>query len=115
MLKLSSVRMERAGKSLAKLKIADAISADELAFAAWPARLASASPRTPAQSFVRGRLIVEVDDAIWQKQLFHLRFEILAQAADDSRRRDRHRYGVPIAGQHRAGLRNPRKVTVRPV
>ena len=37
MLKLSSVRMERAGKALAKLKLSDAISPDQLAFAAWPA------------------------------------------------------------------------------
>ena len=32
-----------------------------------------------AKSLVRGSLIVEVEDAVWQKQLFHLRFQILAK------------------------------------
>ena len=72
--------MERAGKSLAKLKLSGAVSPDELACAAWPAavgkRLAS---HATAKSLVRGSLIVEVEDAIWQKQLFHLRFDILAK------------------------------------
>src|SRR5271156_477669 len=83
MLKLSSVRMERAGKSLAKLKISDAISSDQLAFAAWPAAVGKriavhASPK----ALVRGSLVIETDDAIWQKQLFHLRFDILAKLSE---------------------------------
>jgi predicted nucleic acid-binding Zn ribbon protein len=32
-----------------------------------------------AKSLVRGSLIVEVEDGIWQKQLFYLRFQILAK------------------------------------
>ncbi len=80
MLELSSVRMERAGKILAKIKNNDTISPEELARAAWLATVgkriaAKASPK----ALVRGSLIVEVEDAIWQKQLFHLRYDILAK------------------------------------
>lgn len=81
--KIEFVRMERAGKVLAKLKLSDAISADQLAFAAWPAAVGEriavhAGPR----ALVRGSLVVEVEDAIWQKQLFHLRFDILAKLTE---------------------------------
>src|SRR5260370_16248677 len=83
MLKLNSVRMERAGKSLAKLKLSDAISTEQLAVAAWTAavgkRLAS---HAQATTLVRGSLIVEAEDAIWQRQLFHLRLPILANLPD---------------------------------
>jgi hypothetical protein len=34
------------------------------------------------KALVRGSLVVETDDAIWQKQLFHLRFDILAKLTD---------------------------------
>ena len=70
--------MERAGKTLSKLRWKDGISSEALARAAWPAavgkRLAN---RALAVGLVRDRLIVEVDDAIWQKQLFHLEGQIL--------------------------------------
>src|SRR5258708_22355489 len=79
MLNLNSVRMERAGKSLAKLKLSDAISTEQLAVAAWTAavgkRIAS---HAQATTLVRGSLIVEAEDAIWQRQLFHLRLPIPA-------------------------------------
>src|ERR1700733_6498284 len=80
MLKLSSVRMERAGKALAKLKLSDAISPDQLAFAAWPAAVGKRiAVHACPKALVRGSLVVEEEDAIWQKQLFHLRFDILAK------------------------------------
>lgn len=70
--------MERAGRSLAKLKLSGTISADELAISAWPAavgkRIAS---HTRAVALVRGNLVVEVEDAVWQKQLFYLRSHIV--------------------------------------
>ncbi len=69
--------MERAAKSLAKLS---AVSDEDLARAAWLAavgkRIAS---HASAKALVRGSLIVEAEDAIWQQQLFHLRFPILAK------------------------------------
>jgi predicted nucleic acid-binding Zn ribbon protein len=75
--------MERAGKALAKLKLSDAISPDALAFAGWTAAVGKriavhASPK----ALVRGCLVVEAEDSIWQKQLFHLRFDILAKLAE---------------------------------
>jgi|HubBroStandDraft_5_1064220.scaffolds.fasta_scaffold44358_3 predicted nucleic acid-binding Zn ribbon protein len=75
--------MERAGKALAKLKLSDAISADQLAFAAWPAAVGKriAVHACPI-ALVRGSLVVETDDAVWQKQLFHLRFDILAKLTE---------------------------------
>jgi predicted nucleic acid-binding Zn ribbon protein len=77
---MSSGRMERAGKSLAKLKLTDSISQDDLARAAWPAAVGKRiAVHAAAKSLVRGSLIVEVEDSIWQKQLFYLRFQILAK------------------------------------
>jgi Dna[CI] antecedent, DciA len=75
--------MERAGKSLAKLKLSDAISPDQLAFAAWPAAVGKRiAVHACPKALVRGSLVVETDDAIWQKQLFHLRFDILAKLSE---------------------------------
>ena len=72
--------MERAGKSLAKLKLPDAISPDDLARAAWPAAVGKRiAVHAAPKALVRGSLIVEVEDGIWQKQLFSLRFQILAK------------------------------------
>ena len=77
---MSSDRMERAGKSLAKLKLSDAISPDDVARAAWLAAVGKRiATHATAKSLVRGSLIVEVEDGIWQKQLFYLRFQILAK------------------------------------
>ena len=75
--------MERAGKALAKLKLSDAISPDQLAFAAWPAAVGKRiAVHACPKALVRGSLVVEADDAIWQKQLFHLRFDILAKLTE---------------------------------
>jgi hypothetical protein len=72
--------MERAGKILAKIKNSDAISPEELARAAWLATVGKRiAAKASAKALVRGSLIVEVEDAIWQKQLFHLRYDILAK------------------------------------
>lgn len=75
--------MERAGKALAKLKFSAAITPDELALAAWPAAVGEriASHAAP-KALVRGCLVVEAEDGIWQKQLFQLRFAILAKITD---------------------------------
>jgi hypothetical protein len=72
--------MERAGKILAKIKNSDAISPEQLARAAWTATVGKriAAKATP-RALVRGSLIVDVEDAVWQKQLFYLRFDILAK------------------------------------
>ena len=75
--------MERAGKSLAKLKLSNAISHEELACAAWSAAVGKRiADHAKAKSLVRDSLIIEVEDAVWQKQLFHLRYQILPKLTD---------------------------------
>jgi Dna[CI] antecedent, DciA len=75
--------MERAGKSLTKMKLSDAVSQEDLARAAWPAAVGKRIARVAvAKSLVRGNLIVEVEDAVWQQQLFHLRFQILPKLCE---------------------------------
>jgi len=70
--------MERLGRSLAKMKLGDAVSQEDLARAAWSAAVGKRLERHAwPKALVRGNLIVEVEDAIWQKQLYHLRFQIM--------------------------------------
>jgi predicted nucleic acid-binding Zn ribbon protein len=71
--------MERAGRLIARLKLpAGSVSGEELVRAAWPVavgkRIAS---HTRAIALVRSALKVEVEDAIWQRQLYVLRGQIL--------------------------------------
>lgn len=74
--------MERAGKALTKLKF-ESLSTPDLVRAAWPVAMGKRLARhTVAIDLVRDRLIVEVEDAIWQKQLFHLRHQILRRLAE---------------------------------
>ncbi|MGH9593444.1 MAG: DciA family protein, partial [Bryobacteraceae bacterium] len=72
--------MERAGKTIAKLRNMPGIEAPELAFAAWTAamgeRLAS---RAMASALVRDKLIIDVEDKVWQQQLYQLRGPIMAK------------------------------------
>ncbi|MCC7174742.1 MAG: DUF721 domain-containing protein [Bryobacterales bacterium] len=71
--------MERAGRLLSKLKIpAGAMRPDDLARAAWaPAVGSKVAAHTQAVWFSGARLVVEVEDAIWQRQLAVLRGQIL--------------------------------------
>jgi predicted SPOUT superfamily RNA methylase MTH1 len=75
--------MERVGKSLSKLKLSGNISTEELARAAWPVAVGKRiALRAVAVSMVRDKLVVEVEDAIWQKQLWGLRVQILKSLDD---------------------------------
>jgi predicted nucleic acid-binding Zn ribbon protein len=70
--------MERLGRSLAKLKLSGKISSEELACAAWPAAIGTRiASHATAIALVRGNLVVECEDGIWQKQLFYLKTHIL--------------------------------------
>ena len=72
--------MERAGRSLGNLKLSGKLSTVDLARAAWPAAVGKRiAAHALAVNLVRDRLVVEVEDAVWQKQLFHLRFQILTR------------------------------------
>ncbi len=51
-----------------------------MACAAWPAAVGKKiAVHTRAIALVRNRLVVEVEDAVWQRQLFSLRRQIIAR------------------------------------
>ncbi len=71
--------MERASRLISKLGLpAEAISREEVALAVWPdavgKRLAG---HTRAAKLVRTRLVVEVEDRVWQMQLNSLSIHIV--------------------------------------
>jgi len=72
--------MERASKLIRSLRLSgDVITPDQLCSAAWPEAVGVKIARhTRAAKLVRTRLVVEVEDATWQKQLFTLTPHILA-------------------------------------
>ena len=71
--------MERASKLLRSIGLpADTMSPQELACAAWAAAVGKKiAAHTRAARLVRTRLVVEVEDAVWQRQLFALTPHIL--------------------------------------
>jgi predicted nucleic acid-binding Zn ribbon protein len=70
--------MERAAKSLAKLK--GVVSPEDLARSAWAHAVGKRlAERTRPLRMVRSTLIVEVEDALWQRNLHQLRHQILPQ------------------------------------
>ena len=77
---IPSTNMERASKLIRGLSLpADAINSEELARAAWRHAVgAKVASHTRATRMVRTRLIVEVEDKVWQRQLFTLSPHILA-------------------------------------
>jgi Dna[CI] antecedent DciA-like protein len=72
--------MDRASTLIRGLSLpGDTITAEELACAAWPQAVGKKiATHTRAARMVRARLIVEVEDNIWQRQLFSLSRHILA-------------------------------------
>jgi hypothetical protein len=71
--------MERASKFIRTLRLpGDTLNIEELACAAWPVAVGKRiAMHTRAARMVRTRLIVEVEDATWQRQLFALSWQIL--------------------------------------
>jgi hypothetical protein len=71
--------MERAGRVLGKLKMSkNGLSDEQFALAAWPVAVGKKiALRTRALQLVRNRLVVEVEDKIWQRQLFTLRYQLI--------------------------------------
>jgi len=66
--------MQRASKLIRGLRLpSDAMSAEEMACHAWPEAVGKkVAAHTRAARMVRTRLVVEVEDKIWQRQLFAL-------------------------------------------
>lgn len=71
--------MERASKLIRGLRLpGDTITVDELACAAWPNAVGKKiASHTRAAKLVRNRLVVEVEDRVWQRQLFALTGQIV--------------------------------------
>ena len=71
--------MERASKLIQGLRLpGNTVNAEELARAAWGQAVGKKiAGHTRATRMVRTRLIVEVEDKIWQRQLFALTYQIL--------------------------------------
>ncbi len=73
--------MERAGRLIGKLK--SCVEPEDLARGAWPAAVGKTIARhTRAAALVRNRLVVEVEDAVWQRQLFALERQIVFRIAE---------------------------------
>jgi hypothetical protein len=66
--------MERASKLIRALKLpGDTLSGEELACAVWPQAVGKKiAAHTHAAKLVRTRLVIEVEDATWQRQLNNL-------------------------------------------
>jgi len=75
--------MERASKLIRGLRLpGDMITEDDLACAAWPQAVGKkVAAHTRAAKLVRQRLVVEVEDQTWQRQLFVLRHHIVRNLA----------------------------------
>ena len=76
---IGSPQMERASRLITKLPAGEnSIDSDALVRTAWPLAVGKKiAARTRPARMVRTRLIVEVEDAIWRKQLFTLSRQIL--------------------------------------
>ncbi len=73
--------MERAAHLIQRNKLSKKVfSEEDLTRAVWPAAVGKAiAAHTSRLTLVRDTLVVEVEDAIWQKQLFTLRGQILGR------------------------------------
>jgi len=73
--------MERASRLFGKIEFpGDTTIAEALARAAWPIAVGrKIAAHAHATRMVRTSLIVEVEDAVWQRQLFTLRHQILTK------------------------------------
>jgi predicted nucleic acid-binding Zn ribbon protein len=106
---MADTQMDRAGKLLRGLKIGgESLSAEESVRAAWPLAVgARIAAHTRPVEFVEGRLVVEVQDAVWQSQLQTLSSQILGRLKDfagaASVRSLDLRLGVPRRMPQRAG------------
>jgi hypothetical protein len=85
--------MERAGRVIGKLSGKSGMSRhgltdEQLALAAWPVAVGERlALRTAPIAVVRDRLVIQVEDAVWQRQLFALRSQILDQLENVAGRR----------------------------
>ena len=77
--------MERASRLMGQLNFpGDAVSAEQLVCAAWSAAVGARIARhARAERLVRTKLIVGVDDAVWQRNLFGMSGMILVKLTEN--------------------------------
>jgi len=70
--------MQRLSNVMGKMKFPDdTVSVEQVACAAWPSAVGRrVASKARAVKLVRSHLVVEVEDAVWQHQLFALRHQI---------------------------------------
>jgi len=75
---IPSANMERASRVLGKLSLPQGtVTSEALVCAAWASAVGKKiAAHARAAKLVRAHLIVEVEDAVWQRQLFVLREQI---------------------------------------
>ncbi len=67
--------MQRAARVIGKLRVADD---ESLARAAWPVAVGKRiADRSAVGNLVGSRLIIQVEDSVWQSQLYAMRMQIL--------------------------------------
>src|SRR4051794_6628847 len=73
--------MERAGRVVSQLRLAShGVTEEQMAKAAWTVAVGKTiARRTSVIGLVRNRLVIAVEDRIWQRQLFALRGQITAR------------------------------------
>lgn len=106
--------MERAARLIKKSKLSQSVlSEDDIARAAWPAAVGKAiASHTSRLKVVRTTLVVEVEDATWQKQLYPLTWQILERlrkiTGSETIQEIEFRIAIPRREPQRAGtLENP--------
>jgi len=77
--------MERASRLMGQLNFpGDSVSAEQLVCAAWSAAVgARIAKHARAERLVRTKLIVGVDDSVWQRQLFAMSRMILSKLTEN--------------------------------
>jgi len=77
--------MERASRLMGQLNFpGDSVSAEQLVCAAWSAAVgARIAKHARAERLVRTKLIVGVDDSVWQRQLFGMSRMILSKLTEN--------------------------------
>jgi hypothetical protein len=76
---LPSNGMERVSRLIARMRLGETITPEDLALHAWPGAVGKKiAGRTRASRLFGSTLVVEVDDAVWERQLSALVRQILS-------------------------------------
>ena len=112
--------MERAAKIIKKNKHSRQVMSDEdIARAVWPAAVGKAiASHTSRLKLVRNKLVIEVEDAIWQRQLHTLSTQIIGRlrtlTGSDAIEELEFRIGVPRREAQRAESLAPALLALQP-